>query len=102
MYTFAQIFIIIWWTCKFPQPSEQPIRNTVGHNKSKNGQATDYFKMALKAEPEREEWHKGLAMAMSKGYRKSEFTPDLNAEILEQLKKVIETQTICSSRPFKF
>ncbi len=27
--------------------------------------------------------------AMSKGYRKSEFTPELNAEILEQLKKAI-------------
>ncbi len=45
--------------------------------------------MALKAEPERKEWHKGLAKAMSKGYRKSEFTPELNAEILEQLKKAI-------------
>ncbi|XP_058606037.1 uncharacterized protein LOC131523571, partial [Onychostoma macrolepis] len=75
--------------CKSPQPSEQPIRNTVGHNKSKNHQETDYFKMALKAEPERKEWHKGLAKAMSKGYRKSEFTPELNAEILEQLKKAI-------------
>lgn len=43
----------------------------------------------LKAEPESREWHKGFAKAMSKDYRKSEFTPELNAEILEQLKKAI-------------
>ncbi len=85
MYTLAQIFIIIWWICKSPQPSEQPIRNTVGHNKSKNGQATDYFKKALKAEQERKEWDESLAKAMRKGYRKAELTPELNADFLEQL-----------------
>ncbi|XP_058606091.1 interferon-induced protein with tetratricopeptide repeats 1-like isoform X1 [Onychostoma macrolepis] len=55
-------------------------------NKSKKRQAIDYFKMALKAEPERKEWHKGLAVAMSRAYIMSEFTPELEDEILQKVK----------------
>ncbi|XP_016319064.1 interferon-induced protein with tetratricopeptide repeats 1, partial [Sinocyclocheilus anshuiensis] len=62
----------------------------VKFNKSKKRQAIDYFKMALKAEPERKEWHKSLAIAMSRAYIKSEFTPQLEAEILQQVKTAAE------------
>nr|UOF76540.1 interferon-induced protein with tetratricopeptide repeats 14 [Gobiocypris rarus] len=50
---------------------------------SKKRQAIDYFKMALKAEPERKEWHKGLALVMNMEFVQSEFTLDT---IVEQLK----------------
>ncbi|KAK9959769.1 hypothetical protein ABG768_009870 [Culter alburnus] len=50
---------------------------------SKKRQAIDYFKMALKAQPDRKEWHKGLAMVMSKHCVQFKFTPE---QIVEQLK----------------
>ncbi|XP_051725313.1 interferon-induced protein with tetratricopeptide repeats 1-like [Ctenopharyngodon idella] len=50
---------------------------------SKKCQAIDYFKMALKAQPDRKEWHKGLAMVMNKDCVQSKFTPE---QIVEQLK----------------
>ncbi|XP_048047153.1 interferon-induced protein with tetratricopeptide repeats 2-like [Megalobrama amblycephala] len=46
-------------------------------------QAIDYFKMALKAQPDRKEWHKGLAMVMNMEFAQSQFTPE---QIVEQLK----------------
>ncbi|XP_067224137.1 interferon-induced protein with tetratricopeptide repeats 2-like [Chanodichthys erythropterus] len=48
---------------------------------SKKRQAIDYFKMALKAQPDRKEWHKGLAMVMNMEF--AQFTPE---QIVEQLK----------------
>ncbi|KAK9959770.1 hypothetical protein ABG768_009871 [Culter alburnus] len=50
---------------------------------SKKHQAIDYFKMALKAQPDRKEWHKGLAMVMNMEFAQSQFTPE---QIVEQLK----------------
>ncbi|XP_067223101.1 interferon-induced protein with tetratricopeptide repeats 1-like [Chanodichthys erythropterus] len=50
---------------------------------SKKFQAIDYFKMALKAQPDRKEWHKGLAAVMSKHCVDFKFTPE---QIVEQLK----------------
>ncbi|XP_048047152.1 interferon-induced protein with tetratricopeptide repeats 1-like isoform X2 [Megalobrama amblycephala] len=46
-------------------------------------QAIDYFKMALKAQPDRKEWSKGLATVMSKHCVQFKFTPE---QIVEQLK----------------
>ncbi len=46
--------------------------------------------MAIKAEPERKERHKGLAIAMSRAYIKSECTQQLEAEILQQVKTAAE------------
>ncbi|XP_018934732.2 interferon-induced protein with tetratricopeptide repeats 1B-like [Cyprinus carpio] len=73
-----------------PEVSGEKGWTLVKFNKSKKRQAIDYFKMALKAEPERKDWHKGLAIAMSRAYIKSEFTPQLEAEILQQVKKAAE------------
>ncbi|XP_016120596.1 interferon-induced protein with tetratricopeptide repeats 2-like, partial [Sinocyclocheilus grahami] len=64
----------------------------VKFNKSKKRQAIDYFKMALKAEPERKEWHKGLAIAMGKTYKIHNCSPQLMAEILKQLKIAHENE----------
>ncbi|XP_043119251.1 interferon-induced protein with tetratricopeptide repeats 1B-like [Puntigrus tetrazona] len=55
-------------------------------NKSMKRKAIDYFKMALKAEPERKEWHSGLAIAMGKTCSMYNCSPKLKAEILKQLK----------------
>uniref|UniRef100_A0A671Q3K9 Interferon-induced protein with tetratricopeptide repeats 16 n=1 Tax=Sinocyclocheilus anshuiensis TaxID=1608454 RepID=A0A671Q3K9_9TELE len=49
-----------------PEVSGENGWTLVKFNKSKKRQAIYYFKMALKSEPERKEWHKGLAIAMSK------------------------------------
>ncbi|XP_050989385.1 interferon-induced protein with tetratricopeptide repeats 1B-like [Labeo rohita] len=73
-----------------PEVSGEKGWTLVKFNKSKKCQAIDYFKMALKAEPERKEWHKGLAVAMSRAYLKSEFTPELDSEILQQVKTAAE------------
>uniref|UniRef100_A0A8C1XZ29 Uncharacterized protein n=1 Tax=Cyprinus carpio TaxID=7962 RepID=A0A8C1XZ29_CYPCA len=73
-----------------PEVSGEKGWTLVKFNKSKKRQAIDYFKMALKAEPERKDWHKGLAIAMSRAYIKSEFTPQLEAEILQQVKTAAE------------
>ncbi|XP_056333349.1 interferon-induced protein with tetratricopeptide repeats 1-like [Danio aesculapii] len=59
-------------------------------NMSKKRQAIDNFKMALEAEPERKEWHKGLAAAMNRAFIYTELTPELKAEILEKVKKAAE------------
>ncbi|XP_059377018.1 interferon-induced protein with tetratricopeptide repeats 1-like [Carassius carassius] len=73
-----------------PEVSGEKGWTLVKFNKSKKRQAIDYFKIALKAEPERKEWHKGLAIAMSKTYIKSELTPQLEDEILQQVKTAAE------------
>ncbi len=41
--------------------------------------------MAIQAEPERKEWHKGLAMAMSKTNPIYNCSPEIKADILKQL-----------------
>ncbi len=73
-----------------PEVSGEKGWTLVKFNKSKKRQAIDYFKMALKAEPERKDWHKGLAIAMSMAYIKSEFTQQLEAEILQHVKTAAE------------
>ncbi|XP_056120231.1 interferon-induced protein with tetratricopeptide repeats 1-like [Rhinichthys klamathensis goyatoka] len=73
-----------------PEVSGEKGWTLVKFNKSKKRQAIDYFKMALNAEPDRKEWFKGLAIAMSRAYIKSEFTPELEADILEQVKTASE------------
>jgi len=65
-----------------PEVSGEKGWTMVKLNKSNKCQAVDYFKMALNAEPDRKEWHKGLAIAMNAEFG-SEFTPD---EIVQQLK----------------
>ncbi|XP_051724356.1 interferon-induced protein with tetratricopeptide repeats 1-like [Ctenopharyngodon idella] len=59
---------------------------------SKKCQAIDYFKMALEAQPDRKEWHKGLAVVMSKDCVQSKFTPE---QIVEQLKIAYEKDPSC-------
>ncbi|XP_056120261.1 interferon-induced protein with tetratricopeptide repeats 1-like [Rhinichthys klamathensis goyatoka] len=66
-----------------PEVSGEKGWTLVKFNKSKKRQAIDCFKMALNAEPDRKEWHKGLAIAMNMEFASSEFTLD---EIVEQLK----------------
>ncbi|XDV43164.1 hypothetical protein PO909_011686 [Leuciscus waleckii] len=73
-----------------PEVSGEKGWTLVKFNKSKKRQAIDYFKMALNAEPDRKEWHKGLAIAMNTAHIKSEFTPELEADILEQVKTAAE------------
>ncbi|KAK7152929.1 hypothetical protein R3I93_010989 [Phoxinus phoxinus] len=73
-----------------PEVSGEKGWTLVKFNKSKKRQAIDYFKMALKAEPDRKEWHKGLAIAMNSAYIWSEFTPELDADILEKVKTAAE------------
>ncbi|KAK2878830.1 hypothetical protein Q8A67_019621 [Cirrhinus molitorella] len=51
-----------------PEVSAEKGWTLMKFNKAKKYQAIDYFKMALKAEPERTEWHNGLAIAMSEAY----------------------------------
>ncbi|KAK7142419.1 hypothetical protein R3I94_011940 [Phoxinus phoxinus] len=72
-----------------PEVSGEKGWTLVKVNKSKMRPAIDYFKMALKAEPDRKEWHKGLAIAMNMDFAPSEFTLD---EIVEQLKIVHEKE----------
>ncbi|KAL0169951.1 hypothetical protein M9458_034547, partial [Cirrhinus mrigala] len=59
-------------------------------DKFKRCQATEFLKMALKAEPEKKEWHKGLAMAMSKAHTNQNCPPERKDEILKQLKTAHE------------
>ncbi|XP_056114777.1 interferon-induced protein with tetratricopeptide repeats 2-like [Rhinichthys klamathensis goyatoka] len=66
-----------------PEVSGEKAWTLVKFNKSKKREAIDYFKMALNAEPDRKEWHKGLAIAMNIEFVPPEFTLD---EIVEQLK----------------
>ncbi|XP_051725305.1 interferon-induced protein with tetratricopeptide repeats 1-like isoform X2 [Ctenopharyngodon idella] len=73
-----------------PEVSGEKGWTLVKFNKSKKRQAIDYFKMALKAQPDRKEWAKGLAVAMSRAYIKSELTPELEADILEAVKTASE------------
>ncbi len=68
-----------------PEVSGEKGWTLVKFNKSKKRQAIDYLKMALKAEPERKEWHRGLAMAMSRAYTIYDCSPELKAEIVKQL-----------------
>ncbi|XP_051579511.1 interferon-induced protein with tetratricopeptide repeats 1-like [Myxocyprinus asiaticus] len=70
-----------------PEVSGEKGWTLVKFDLSKKQQSIDFFRMALKAEPERKEWHKGLARAMSKPLLMSEFTTD---EVLEQLKRAKE------------
>ncbi|XP_073683707.1 interferon-induced protein with tetratricopeptide repeats 2-like [Garra rufa] len=60
-------------------------------NKSKKEQAIKCFEMALKAEPERKEWHKGLATARSK-YVNNKCPSELKTEILKQVKIAHENE----------
>lgn len=66
-----------------PEVSGEKAWTLVKFDMSKKRQAIDYFKMALNAEADRKEWHKGLAIAMNTEFAQSEFTLD---EIVEQLK----------------
>ncbi|XP_058606278.1 interferon-induced protein with tetratricopeptide repeats 1-like isoform X1 [Onychostoma macrolepis] len=75
-----------------PEVSGEKGWTLVKFNKSKKRQAIDYLKMALKAEPARKEWHKGLAMAMSKTYTIYNCPPQLKAEIVKQLKTAHEQE----------
>ncbi|TRY77540.1 hypothetical protein DNTS_001959 [Danionella cerebrum] len=62
----------------------------VRFSKEKKQEAITFFKMALKAEPNRKEWHKGLALAMSKAFLWSELTQELKDRILVQVKRAAE------------
>ncbi|XP_026142019.1 interferon-induced protein with tetratricopeptide repeats 1-like [Carassius auratus] len=75
-----------------PEVSGEKGWTLVKFNKSKKHQAIDYFKIALKAEPERKEWHKGLAIAMNKTYKIHNCSPELNTEVLKQLKIAHENE----------
>ncbi len=68
-----------------PEVSGEKGWTLVKFNMSKKRQAIDYLKMAIKAEPERKEWHKGLAMAMSKTNPIYNCSPEIKADILKQL-----------------
>ncbi|XP_073683706.1 interferon-induced protein with tetratricopeptide repeats 1-like [Garra rufa] len=85
----------------YPAPSECDLHPEVSgekgwtllkFNKSKKHQAIDYFKKALKAEPERTKWQKGLALAISKAHTDQNCTPELKAKILTQLKTAHEKE----------
>lgn len=73
-----------------PEVSGEKGWTLVKFNTSKKWQAIDYLNMAIKAEPARKEWHKGLAIAMSKTYTFYYCSPELKAEILMQLKTAHE------------
>uniref|UniRef100_UPI003D9DD01E interferon-induced protein with tetratricopeptide repeats 15 n=1 Tax=Danio rerio TaxID=7955 RepID=UPI003D9DD01E len=73
-----------------PEVSGEKGWTLVKFNKSKKRLAIDYFKMALEAEPERKEWHKGLALSMSKACLWYKCTPEQKAEILEKVKTAAE------------
>ncbi|NP_001287802.1 interferon-induced protein with tetratricopeptide repeats 14 [Danio rerio] len=73
-----------------PEVSGEKGWTLVKFNKSKKSQAIGYFKMALEAEPERKEWHKGLAISMSKACLWYKCTPEQKAEILEKVKTAAE------------
>ncbi|XP_059377019.1 interferon-induced protein with tetratricopeptide repeats 1-like [Carassius carassius] len=75
-----------------PEVSGEKGWTLVKFNKSKKRQAIDYFKIALKAEPERKEWHKGLAIAMNKTYKIHNCSPELNTEVLKLLKTAHENE----------
>ncbi|ROL44448.1 Interferon-induced protein with tetratricopeptide repeats 1 [Anabarilius grahami] len=66
-----------------PEVSGEKGWTLVKFDLSKKCQAIDYFKMALKAQPDRKEWHKGLARVMNMEFAQSQFTPE---QIVEQLK----------------
>ncbi|XP_051725309.1 interferon-induced protein with tetratricopeptide repeats 1-like isoform X2 [Ctenopharyngodon idella] len=66
-----------------PEVSGEKGWTLVKFDLSKRHQAIDYFKMALEAQPDRKEWHKGLAMVMNMECVQSKFTPE---QIVEQLK----------------
>ncbi len=68
-----------------PEVSGEKGWTLVKFNMSTKRQAIDYLKMAIKAEPERKEWHKGLAMAMSKTNPIYNCSPEIKAAILKQL-----------------
>ncbi|ROJ78900.1 Interferon-induced protein with tetratricopeptide repeats 1 [Anabarilius grahami] len=66
-----------------PEVSGEKGWTLVKFDLSKKCQAIDYFKMALKAQPDRKEWHKGLARVMTMEFAQSQFTPE---QTVEQLK----------------
>ncbi|XP_048046246.1 interferon-induced protein with tetratricopeptide repeats 1-like [Megalobrama amblycephala] len=66
-----------------PEVSGEKGWTLVKFDLSKKHQAIDCFKMALKAQPDKKEWHKGLAMVMNMEFAQSQFTPE---QIVEQLK----------------
>ncbi|RXN29877.1 interferon-induced [Labeo rohita] len=68
-----------------PEVSGEKGWTLVKFDKSKKCKAIDCFKMALEAEPERNEWHKGLAVAMSKAYVNNKCPSELKADILMQV-----------------
>ncbi|XP_076141250.1 antiviral innate immune response effector IFIT1-like [Alosa pseudoharengus] len=60
-------------------------------------QAIECFKMGLKYAPQKRHFHKGLALAMGRGYTESEVTPELKREIVEKLRvaKLMNEKEIC-------
>ncbi|XP_030643347.1 interferon-induced protein with tetratricopeptide repeats 1-like [Chanos chanos] len=78
-----------------PEVSGEKGWTLVKFGKSYRHRAIECFEMALKGEPERKEWHKGLAIAMSGAYLKSEITPELQTKILEQIKKARDKNPDC-------
>ncbi|XP_052436463.1 interferon-induced protein with tetratricopeptide repeats 1-like [Carassius gibelio] len=75
-----------------PEVSGEKGWTLVKFNKSKKHQAIYYFKIALKEEPGRKEWHKGLAKAMSEAFTNHKSPPQHRNEILKQLKTAHENE----------
>lgn len=46
--------------------------------------------MALRGNPQKQHFHKGLALAMEKGYSKQELNPDLEKNVIEKLRAARE------------
>ncbi|KAL0169948.1 hypothetical protein M9458_034544, partial [Cirrhinus mrigala] len=69
-----------------PEVSGEKGWTLVKFDKYNKCKAIDCFKMALVAEPERNEWHKGLAIAMTKANVNNKCPLELKADILNQVK----------------
>uniref|UniRef100_A0A673KX88 Uncharacterized protein n=1 Tax=Sinocyclocheilus rhinocerous TaxID=307959 RepID=A0A673KX88_9TELE len=90
-----------------PEVSGEKGWTLVKFNKSKKRQAIDYFKEAEEAEPERKEWHKGLAIAMSRAseFRTKQFVQreDNERQMQDLLEKTLETGDLeCLGTIFRY
>ncbi|XP_048126098.1 interferon-induced protein with tetratricopeptide repeats 2-like [Alosa alosa] len=85
-----------------PELSGQKGWSLLKFERSKKQQAIECFKMSLEGNPQKALFHKGLALAMEKGYTESEVTPELKKEIVEKLRvaKQMDENDICVAALF--
>ncbi|XP_062375755.1 interferon-induced protein with tetratricopeptide repeats 2-like [Sardina pilchardus] len=68
-----------------PELSAQKGWSLLKFERSHKKAAIECFEMALIGNPQKRLFHKGLALAMEKGYERSEVTPELQGQIIEKL-----------------